>query len=506
MAITIIAAFAAVRYFLRMFTGAPFSENIAFYKNILLAQYAVLVIQYGCYIWLNKGVIAQLPLPGKVPVTRAKQGLESILFKYGVTALQLIAIIYLLGPVSNIIEYFGTKNFPGPAMANSISGVLPAHPQEPYNIFGGFDITAFFVSIYIAYALMRELVIYAVEKANNRLLYTAIVNQFTLLALLLVAVYPLMFIILPADIQGPLGVSVGTLLYVLAPTILGVYVAEAYWLFPQKGNRPLLRSGINGKLLMVTAICAMPVVFLHNDTSSPWSVLFTWWLFHLVITTPLSWMVYQQRKDKILQLRDMEQDLTRSKADIQFLRSQINPHFLFNVLNTIYGTALQEKATRTAESIQMLGDMMRFMLHDNTSDVIPMEREIEYLQNYIALQSLRIQSSPNITLQTNISTPGCNHNIAPMLLIPFVENAFKHGISLREPSWIKIDLRCDEHNVWFNVHNSMHPRTDNDTEKIRSGIGIINVKKRLQASYPNKHTLVYNADGSEFFVQLNIQF
>ena len=140
-------------------------------------------------------------------------------------------------------------------------------------------------------------------------------------------------------------------------------------------------------------------------------------------------VILSTAKNKILQLRGAEKALVKSKADLQFLRSQTNPHFLFNVLNTLYGTALQKKADRTSEGIQKIGDMMRFMRHENKLDLIEMRREVEYLENYIALQKLLTQSSPGIIIEDNIKGQNCKYKIAPMLLIPFVENAFKHGIS-----------------------------------------------------------------------------
>ncbi|HVX52289.1 MAG TPA: histidine kinase [Chitinophagaceae bacterium] len=505
MAVTLLTVFAAIRYFLRMFSGAPFAENVAFYKKILLAQYAVLLIQYGCYIWLNKVIIAKLQ-PASQQKAMPKYGIAQAFIRYGLLSLQFVVIIYLLGPVSNFIAYSATRSFADPAMANLVNSVFPAHPQELCNTFGGFDITLFFVGIYMLYVVLREAVIYLAGKKNGRLLYAAITNQLTLLGLVLVAVQPLMYVILPGDVRGPLGVSVGTIFYILAPSVYVVYLVEAYWLFPQKGDKPLLHPFITSKLLLLTAICAMPAMFLHSGQSDgPWAGFFTGWLFHLIVTTPLSWLVYQQRKDRILQLRNIEKELGHSTADIQFLRSQINPHFLFNVLNTLYGTALQEDAARTAEGIQKLGDMMRFMLHDNNRENIPLQREVQYLNNYIALQTLRIQQSPNITVQADMNDAGCNHNIAPMLLIPFVENAFKHGISLVEPSWINIKLSCDKGGIFFSVHNSMHEKKENDTEQYKSGIGIVNVKKRLQLVYPGRYTLKFNADGREFFVHLNIQ-
>ncbi|PLK43009.1 hypothetical protein C0V77_18015 [Emticicia sp. TH156] len=222
------------------------------------------------------------------------------------------------------------------------------------------------------------------------------------------------------------------------------------------------------------------------------------------MVTPISWLVYTMQKDKLLQLRGTEKALVKSKADLQFLRSQINPHFLFNALNTLYGTALIDGSKRTAEGIQKLGDMMRFMLHENHLDFIPMSSEINYLKNYISLQKLRIQTSPSITIEENIAEQDCNHVIAPMLLIPLVENAFKHGVHLYEPSWIKIRLNCDYHNIRFEVRNSIHTAADNDPEKEHSGIGLVNVRERLHLFYENRHELQIESDGNEFKVVLII--
>jgi LytS/YehU family sensor histidine kinase len=175
------------------------------------------------------------------------------------------------------------------------------------------------------------------------------------------------------------------------------------------------------------------------------------------------------------------------------------------VLNTLYGTALQEHAEHTAAGIQKLGDMMRFMLHENNLPFIQMNREIEYLRNYISLQKLRTQSSPEISIEDNIQEQVCHHQIAPMLLIPLVENAFKHGISLKEKSWITISLQCTEKEIVFEVRNSMHPQAANDPVKERSGIGFKNVLERLKLIYPGKHRISVNGDGREFFVQLSIE-
>src|SRR5690606_38701233 len=120
------------------------------------------------------------------------------------------------------------------------------------------------------------------------------------------------------------------------------------------------------------------------------------------ITVPLYHALYQRQRAWIAQVLNLQTALGKTAADLDFLRSQINPHFLFNALNTLYGTALQENADRTAGSIQKLGDMIRFMLHENNQDRIPLIRETEYLQNYIDLQKLRTDTSGTVTVEADI--------------------------------------------------------------------------------------------------------
>ncbi|MDB4925707.1 sensor histidine kinase [Mucilaginibacter sp.] len=224
----------------------------------------------------------------------------------------------------------------------------------------------------------------------------------------------------------------------------------------------------------------------------------------LFIISPLSWFLYQHRQNKSAELVGLKTALGRSSANLDFLRSQINPHFLFNALNTLYATSIQEKADRTGEGIQKLGDMMRFMLQENVQEHISLMREVDYLNNYIDLQKLRTQTSPDIVINTEIEESINGLQIAPMLLIPFVENAFKHGISLREPSHIKITLQTRGTQLLFDVYNSIHPKLDNDPEKNKSGIGLANVKQRLQLLYPQRHELVIRENAKEFFIHLTV--
>ncbi len=350
------------------------------------------------------------------------------------------------------------------------------------------------------YVCVREVMINFIESPGNRRAYrTLICNQVTAF---LVIYLLIPFFVISFRLSHEFALAVAYFSFVI-PVFL-VFMSNTYWLFPLKGENSFLQSRIIIRLLASTFIYTVPFVFFPFHEG--FILVFPFcWAVQLFIVTPITWLLYQQRKDKILQLRGAEKALVKSKADLQFLRSQINPHFLFNVLNTIYGTALQENAERTAGSIQKLGDMMRFMLHENNRDFIQMSQEIEYLKDYISLQKLRTQSSPEISIEDNISEQNCHHKIAPVLLTPLVENAFKHGISLKERSWIKINLACDEREIIFEVRNSLHPRQGNDPEKEGSGIGLNNVLERLKLIYPSKHQISVKNDGKEWFVQLTIQ-
>ncbi|MFC0515948.1 histidine kinase [Mucilaginibacter angelicae] len=295
----------------------------------------------------------------------------------------------------------------------------------------------------------------------------------------------------------------------IAPTAIGIYALSFYSLIPQT---LVQKRGIFIYFLKVAGvmfIIGVPVGFITAlvfDQAEPVFIIFGFnSSIQILLTAPFAWIVYKRKIAGNQEILTLKTALGRSTADLDFLRSQINPHFLFNALNTLYGTALQESSERTAEGIQRLGDMMRFMLQENMLEKILLVREIDYLNNYIALQKLRTQTSPDISIVLQIEEHVDALQIAPMLLIPFIENAFKHGISLREPSHINISLQTKDNTLYFDVHNSIHPKMVNDTEKHNNGIGLENVKQRLILMYPNKHELVIRESAKDFFIHLTIQ-
>lgn len=292
---------------------------------------------------------------------------------------------------------------------------------------------------------------------------------------------------------------------ILVPYSAIIIAINRYRLIPSAKTGKFTDSGYLVKLVfVVTCLDILASVLFAGAigmrTEEIIILFFLILMWTAVALIPWSWYLYKNASDKSV----LTSALGKSDASLSFLKSQINPHFLFNALNTLYGTALQEQAERTGEGIQKLGDMMRFMLHENTQNKISLTRDVDYLKNYIDLQKLRTSRSADILIETQIEEQLGSLEIAPMLLIPFVENAFKHGISLQEPSHIKVTLQSRDRILYFDVHNSIHLKADNDPEKLKSGIGLQNVKQRLALLYPRKHELIIRESAKEFFIHLTL--
>ena len=492
----------------------PFINNhVAFnlYRNLLLPQAGIFLIIYLAVIWVNLFIVPRLVAYKKVEktnfkiqVTLEKKGFEiaaGIFFrKYLWLLIQVILLIIFTGTSLNIISYFLNEyNFHYPEFS-----FFPGnghHLQPLLNWQEGYENAGAFLTGYGIYVLLRELIILFIERSGSRRNYSVLIcNQSTTFAVVLLTIP---YVVASFNLAGNPFFS--NYYGIVIPVFL-VYMLNTYWFFPLAKEQSFFKWSLLWKLLLFTFVCSCPFAVLSMGShSSAASFIFLFWAISLLVITPLSWLLFQQKRDKMLQLRGVEKELVKSTTNLQSLRSQINPHFLYNILNTLYGTALQENADRTANGIQQLGDMMRFMLDENHLDFIPMSREIEYLKNYIALQKLRIPASATTTIEDNISDQHCNQQIAPMLLIPFVENAFKHGIRLTEKSWIKINLTCNQNTIFFEVYNSMHQPSSTDPEKERSGIGLVNVVERLKLIYPGKFQFSANGDGNEFFVKLIIE-
>jgi two-component system, LytTR family, sensor kinase len=205
------------------------------------------------------------------------------------------------------------------------------------------------------------------------------------------------------------------------------------------------------------------------------------------------------RNERMKQLLKEE----RLTAELNFLKAQINPHFLFNVLNMAFSSATKTGDEKTANIIEKLSGLMRYMLYESNSDKVKITKEIEYIEDYIELQKMRFSSEIPVTVKFQTSGLIEQTNIAPLILIPFIENAFKYGIKFNQPSTISIDLKISENRLLFRVLNSRFSGHD-QVSKPDSGIGLENVKRRLTLIYPDRHHLTILEQDKHFSIELNI--
>lgn len=195
-----------------------------------------------------------------------------------------------------------------------------------------------------------------------------------------------------------------------------------------------------------------------------------------------------------------EAEKEKLNTELALLKNQINPHFLFNTLNNIY-SLVQINVADGQKAILQLSKMMRYILYETEKGDRLLSQEIEFMQTYINLMKLRI--SDKVSIDVNFPENYRDFSLPPLLFLPFVENAFKHGISYRRPSFVNILLKVDAGKVVFECSNSV---TNQDDELIKtdSGIGLENVKKRLSLLFPGRHSLQVHENGSEFRVVLQI--
>jgi two-component system, LytTR family, sensor kinase len=200
-----------------------------------------------------------------------------------------------------------------------------------------------------------------------------------------------------------------------------------------------------------------------------------------------------------------KEDLSKEtlRAELDFLKAQVNPHFLFNVLNMAYSSASKNDDQETAGIIEELANMMRYMLYESNVSKISLEKEIEYLQSFVNLQKKRLSSEVSPNIEFKIEGAIEKYQIAPLLLIPFVENAFKHGIRMGNETFIKIQLSVQNNTLLFEVKNSIS-KNSNELETQYGGVGLENVKKRLELLYPNQYQLIIQEEEKQYYVTLKL--
>lgn len=187
-------------------------------------------------------------------------------------------------------------------------------------------------------------------------------------------------------------------------------------------------------------------------------------------------------------------------SELAFLKNQISPHFFFNSLNNIYALIAIDSST-AQKSVEKLSALMRYLIYDSDIKTVDLKKEFDFMQNYIELMQQRISSK--IKLNVDIDNKLPNAKIPPLLFIPFIENAFKHGISYRENSFISISLNVKTDKIIFECTNSI-PENKKEVGQKNGGIGMVNIKKRLELIYGNLAELKIDKDINQYLVQLTI--
>ena len=295
-------------------------------------------------------------------------------------------------------------------------------------------------------------------------------------------------------------------------TILPAIYLHLYWLLPNLSRKNLLIYYVI-PLLVIAAF----FTWINMQLFDHWSVklfpgfffisYYRWWeiaLFFFVfisVTTLLklskSWFVVSR-----LQRQLLETDKQRVQAELKALKAQINPHFFFNTLNSIYSMSL-DKDERLPGTVLQLSELMRYFLYEAREDLVLLSKEIRVLNDYIALQKIR--SDEKLKIKAEMDQDPGQQKIAPLLLIAFVENAFKHGAKgSTGNAFINIKLTTAQNTINFRVENNKGV-VDETGKDDHGGLGLDNVKRRLELIYPQRHKLLIENSDKIFLVQLQLQ-
>jgi len=214
----------------------------------------------------------------------------------------------------------------------------------------------------------------------------------------------------------------------------------------------------------------------------------------------LSWLARVTENLVLNTIKKEQLEKQAVEAELYYLRSQINPHFLFNTLNNIH-TLVYKQAPAAPEAVMRLASLMRYMIYESNAHLVPLSREIDYLKDYVSLQQLRYRNNPVVDLEMKGETGSCN--VAPLLFIHLLENAYKHSPARLEAGDIKVSMIVDQKSLIFNIQNPVNKTPGNGLDE-PGGIGLQNVRKRLALLYPDRHELEISSTSDKFAIVLKI--
>ena len=228
-----------------------------------------------------------------------------------------------------------------------------------------------------------------------------------------------------------------------------------------------------------------------------------WYIFISLFFVGTSTTIYQVMNDWLVQQRDKKElESQNLQSELKFLKSQINPHFLFNTLNSLYALTLK-KSDLAPEIVLKLSEMMRYMLYECNEKEVLLSKEINYMQNYLDLEKLR--HGNKMLINFKVVGDINDQKISPLLLIQFIENSFKHGINNQiSQGYVNLELTLAGDDLMMKVENSRSPSLPKTYEKRSGGIGLINVRRRMNILYPEKHHLEIKESPNTYLVELNL--
>ncbi|TXK48757.1 histidine kinase [Pontibacter qinzhouensis] len=220
-------------------------------------------------------------------------------------------------------------------------------------------------------------------------------------------------------------------------------------------------------------------------------------LFCMLIAMGLAIQTVQRLRES--EKRALVAETDKAKAELSFLKAQINPHFLFNTLNNIYSLAVTE-SEHTAGAIMKLSNIMRYVTDEVTAEFVPLESEVACIKDFIDLQRLRVSKFVEVAYAEEGDLS--RRQVPPMVLMTFVENVFKYGISNHEPATINIKLKAEDHQIYFFCRNKLFKTR---RQVVSTGVGLANTRQRLMHLYPGRHELLILEDAGFFTVELTLQ-
>ncbi len=239
--------------------------------------------------------------------------------------------------------------------------------------------------------------------------------------------------------------------------------------------------------------------FIGIDNFNPGRhLMFNLFVYLSILSASIAYQLIRdkQKADKIVKEKENE----NLKTELSFLRSQVSPHFMFNVLNNMVSLA-RKRSDLLEPSLIKLSSLMRYMLYETDVKKVSLEKEIDYLHSYIDLQQQRF--GKKLTVEVSLEKVDDQYEIEPMLLIPFVENAFKHGTGFIEDAMIRICLTAKENKLNFEIQNKYNAASS-DIKDTSSGIGLNNVMRRLDLLYDGNHNIMITRENNWFIVSLQI--